>query len=75
MSDDFNSGRRAQERVSDKDRFVTTARHIHRFNRPQRVNPAKREAERDRVIFLWVMAALVSIGIVVAVSMFLLNKG
>lgn len=74
MSDEFSSWRRLQERNQVKDQFVSKARHIHRFHRPQRVNRAKREAERDRIIFLWVMAAIVAVGIVVAVAMFLINR-
>ncbi len=74
MSDDFSSSRRLQERTSEKDPFVSKARHIHRFHRPQKINRARREAERDRVIFLWIMAAIVAVGIVVAVAMFLINR-
>jgi hypothetical protein len=74
MSDDFSSSRRLQERSSEKEPFVSKARHIHRFHRPQTLNRAKREAERDRIIFLWIMAAIVAVGIVVAVGMFLINR-
>lgn len=63
-----------QDRSTGKDAFVTKARHIHRFGRPERFNRAKREAERDRIIFLWVMAALVAVGIVVAVAAFIINR-
>ena len=74
MPDDFSSSRRMHERSSVKEPFVSKARHIHRFGRTARENRAKQEAEKDRVIFLWVMAALVAIGIVVAVAAFLINK-
>jgi len=74
MSDDFSSSHRLQDRSAVKDPFVSKARHIHRFHRPQHINRAKREAERDRVIFLWIMAAIVAVGIVVAVAMFLINR-
>lgn len=74
MSDNFSSWRRLQERSQSKDPFVSKARHIHRFNKPKSDNQAKREAERDRMIFLWIMAALVAVGVVVAVAMFLMNK-
>jgi hypothetical protein len=74
MPDEFTSWRRTNDRSPDRDRFVTKARHIHRFGRPQRVNQARREAERDRVIFLWVMAGLVAIGIVVAFAVLVINK-
>jgi hypothetical protein len=74
MSDDFSSSRRLQERNQDKDRFVSKARHIHRFHRPRIENRAKQEAERDRMIFLWIMAVLVSVGVVVSVALFLLNR-
>ena len=53
---------------------MSKARHIHRFGRVPRVNKAKREAERDRVIFLWIMAAIVAVGIVVAVAAFIVNR-
>lgn len=75
MPDEFSSWRRMHERSPVKDPFVSKARHIHRFGRAERVNRAKHEAEKDRVIFLWVMAALVAIGIVVAVAAFLINRG
>lgn len=75
MSDEFSSSRRMPERSPVKEPFVSKARHIHRFGRHDRVNHAKREAEKDRVIFLWIMAGLVAIGIVVAVAAFLINKG
>jgi hypothetical protein len=74
MPDDFSSWRRLQERSQVKDPFVTKARHIHRFHKPHHQNRAKREAERDRMIFLWIMAILVAVGVVAAVAMFLLNK-
>lgn len=74
MSEDFNSWRRLQERSQVKEPFVSKARHIHRFHRPHHENRAKQEAERDRTIFLWVMAAIVAVGVVVAVAMFLMNK-
>jgi hypothetical protein len=74
MPDDFFSSRRMHEKPQVKEPFVSKARHIHRFNRSERVNQAKQEAERDRIIFLWIMAALVAIGIVVAVATFLINK-
>ena len=74
MADDFSSWRRLQERSQVKDPFVSKARHIHRFHKPQHQNQAKREAERDRAIFLWIMAALVAVGVVVAVAMFLMNR-
>jgi len=74
MSDNFSSWRRLQERSQEKDPFVSKARHIHRFHKPHHQNRAKREAERDRMIFLWVMAALVAVGVVVAVAMFLMNR-
>ncbi len=74
MSDEFSSSRRVHERPSEKEPFVSKARHIHRFGRHDRVNLAKLEAEKDRVIFLWIMAGLVAIGIVVAVAAFLINK-
>ena len=74
MPDEFSSWRRMHDRSPVKEPFVTKARHIHRFGRPQRINQARREAERDRVIFLWIMAALVAVGIVVAVAAFIINK-
>jgi len=74
MSDDFSSWRRLQERSQVKEPFISKARHIHRFNKPHHTNRAKREAERDRIIFLWIMAALVAVGVVVSVAMFLMNK-
>ncbi len=75
MPDEFSSWRRMHERSPVKDPFVSKARHIHRFGRSQRVNHSKHEAEKDRVIFLWVMAGLVAIGIVTAVAAFLINRG
>lgn len=75
MPDEFSSWRRLHERPQVKEPFVTKARHIHRFGRGDKVNTAKQEAERDRIIFLWVMAALVAVGIVVAVAAFIINKG
>ena len=74
MSDEFSNWHRVQDRASVKEPFATKARHIHRYGRPQRVNHARREAERDRIIFLWIMAILVAVGIVVAVAAFLINK-
>lgn len=74
MADDFSSWRRLQERSQVKDPFVSKARHIHRFHKPQNQNQARQEAERDRTIFLWIMAALVAVGVVVAVAMFLMNR-
>jgi hypothetical protein len=74
MADDFSSWRRLQERSQVKDPFVSKARHIHRFHKPPIQNHAKREAERDRMVFLWIMAALVAVGVVAAVAMFLMNK-
>jgi hypothetical protein len=74
MPDEFSSWRRMGDRPPVKEPFVPKALHIHRFGRKERVNRARREAERDRVIFLWVMAALVAIGIVTAVAAFIINK-
>jgi hypothetical protein len=74
MPDEFSSWRRMHDRSPVKEPFVTKTRHIHRFGRPERINRAKREAERDRIIFLWIMAALVAIGIVVAVAAFIIHK-
>ena len=74
MPDEFSSSRRIHERSPEKEPFVSKARHIHRFGRNDRVNHAKLEAEKDRVIFLWIMAGLVAIGIVVAVAAFIINK-
>lgn len=74
MPDEFSNWRRIHERPRAKEPYVSKLRHIHRFGRVQRVNRAKREAERDRVIFLWVMAALLAVGIVVAVAAFLINR-
>jgi hypothetical protein len=74
MPDDFTSSPRLADRTADKDPFVSKARHIHRFNQPRRVSRAKREAERDRVVFLWIMATLVAVGVVVSVAMFIINK-
>ena len=74
MPDDFSNWRRQNDRPGGKEPFVSKARHIHRFGRPHQVNKAKREAERDRVIFLWIMAALVAVGIVVAVAAFIVNR-
>ena len=74
MPDEFSSWRRMHDRPVAKDRFVSKARHIHRFGRVARVNRARKEAERDRVIFLWIMAALVAVGIVVSVAAFIINR-
>ena len=74
MPDEFSSWRRLHSKQPVKEPFVTKARHIHRFSRGDKVNRAKLEAERDRIIFLWVMAALVAVGIVVAVAAFIINK-
>ena len=74
MPDEFSNWRRLHERPQVKEPFSTKARHIHRYGKPQKENRAKREAEKDRVIFLWIMAALVAIGIVVVVAAFLINK-
>jgi len=74
MPDDFTSWQLHAERARDKEPFVSRARHIHRFNQPRGVNRARREAERDRVVFLWIMAALVAVGVVVAVTMFILKQ-
>jgi hypothetical protein len=74
MPDDFTSSQRLADRAQDKEPFVSKARHIHRFNQPRRVSRARREAEKDRMVFLWVMAALVAVGVVVAVAMFIVNK-
>ncbi len=74
MPDEFSSSRRINERSPEKEPFVSKARHIHRFGRHDHVNLSKREADKDRVIFLWIMAGLVAIGIVVAVAAFIINK-
>ncbi len=74
MPDDFSSQRRIHERPRTNEPFQTKARHIHRFGRRRGQNTAKIEAARDRMIFLWVMTILVSVGIVVAVATFLVKK-
>ncbi len=74
MADDFSNWQRVNERPQVKEPFTSRARHIHRFGREKQINEAKKEAERDRLIFLWIMAALVAVGIVVAIGTFLINK-
>jgi hypothetical protein len=74
MPDEFSTWRRLHERSRTTEPFQTKSRHIHRFGRKRRVNVAKEEEARDRVIFLWVMAVLVGVGIVAAVAAFLIKK-
>lgn len=75
MPDEFSNWRRLHERPQVKEPFTSKAKHIHRYSHPKRENTAKREAEKDRVIFLWIMAALVAVGIVVAIAAFMVNQG
>jgi hypothetical protein len=69
-----SSGPRVRERTQVKEPFVSKARHIHRFHRPHEEHRAKKEAARDRVIFLSIMAAVVAVGVVVAVALFLMHR-
>lgn len=74
MPDEFSTWRRLHERPRTNDPFQTKARHIHRFGRKRGQNVAKAEAQKDRIIFLWVMAILVGVGIVAAVAAFLIKR-
>ena len=69
MPDDFEKWNRVQDRRGSSDRFVSRARHVHRFNSPRAVNESRLEARRDRLIFLWVVGILVAVGAIVVVAM------
>jgi hypothetical protein len=74
VPDEFSSMRRFDERPRIEEPFSPRIRHAHRFGQRQRENPAERETERDRMIFLWIISILAAAGIVAVTADLLIKR-
>ncbi len=74
MPDEFSKWQQQPESPDQPSGFKSRARHLHRFKERERLNPYKREAARDRIIFLIVMGFILVGGSVFAIILLTSNK-
>lgn len=67
MPDEYQSWERVQQSAGSRGPFTPRVSTVKVAGHGPRENPYRKEAERDRIIFRWVMGGVIVVGLMLAI--------